>query len=211
MAVHRLRPVDGEDEPHSDDLGNDVDEELEVSHEQLIEALGTRIGGRDPKNGADHNDSTEDAGHRANSAAGIKDAQTIWKVAAANGEASVAGLENTLPSDELGKVLKAARASQSRETTFKNALADAQERGGGVEAVNDATRARILAWREEARTRVNKDNRRVLNDGQFSMVSQVVDRVLAEAKELGDKGRITSEPLRWLLHGGPRHGEVARG
>ena len=39
------------------------------------------------------------------------------------------------------------------------------------------------------------------------MVSQVVDRILAEAKELGETGRITSEPLRWLLHGGPCTGK----
>ena len=38
MAVHRLRPVDGEDEDHVDDQGNADDEELEVSHEQLFEA-----------------------------------------------------------------------------------------------------------------------------------------------------------------------------
>ncbi len=59
MAVHRLRPVDGEDEGRSDDLGDADDEELEVSHEQLIEALGARTGGRNQKNDADHNESNE--------------------------------------------------------------------------------------------------------------------------------------------------------
>ena len=90
MAVHRLRPVDGEDEPHSDDIGDEDDEELEVSHEQLVEALETRIGGREKKPDAGHNDSTEDAGHRANSAAGIANAQAIWKAENGNDQASTA-------------------------------------------------------------------------------------------------------------------------
>ena len=88
MAVHRLRPADGEDHAHSDDLGNEDDEELEVSHEQLIEALETRTGGRNHKNDADHTDSNEEAGHRVNSAAGIANAQTMWRAEAANEMAS---------------------------------------------------------------------------------------------------------------------------
>ena len=39
------------------------------------------------------------------------------------------------------------------------------------------------------------------------MVSQIVDRILAEADELAKTGRITSKPLRWLLHGGPGTGK----
>ena len=140
--------MDGEDEGHSNDLGNEDDAELEVSQEQVIEALGTRVGGRNQMNDADQNDSNEEAGHSANSAAGIANVQTIWRAEAANGEASVVGLENTLAPDEFERVLKAARASQRLETTFQNALAEAQRRCGGVEAVDDATHAQILAWRE---------------------------------------------------------------
>ena len=47
----------------------------------------------------------------------------------------------------------------------------------------------------------------MLNKGQFAMVKMVVDRILEEAKELGEKGCIKSEPMRWLLHGGPGTGK----
>ena len=39
------------------------------------------------------------------------------------------------------------------------------------------------------------------------MVKMVVQRILEEAKELGEKGCIKSEPMRWLLHGGPGTGK----
>ena len=54
-------------------------EELEVSHDQLFEALETRIGGKNVKNDGSHNESNEEAGHRANSKAGIENAMTIWR------------------------------------------------------------------------------------------------------------------------------------
>ena len=44
LWLHRLRPVDGNDELHSDDIGDEGDEELAVSREQPLEALDTRIG-----------------------------------------------------------------------------------------------------------------------------------------------------------------------
>ena len=139
MAVHRLRPVDGEDDHHSDDLGAEDDEELEVSHDQLLEALETRIGGRDKKKDGEHNDSNEEVGHRENSKEGIAKAHTTWKSELPADEVSTTGLESTLPREAIEKVLKAARASQRRETTFQNALDEAEKGIGGVKAISGAT------------------------------------------------------------------------
>ena len=44
LSVHRVRPTDDDDDQaHSDDIASD--EELEVSHNSLEDALETRIGG----------------------------------------------------------------------------------------------------------------------------------------------------------------------
>ena len=67
------------------------------------------------------------------------------------------GIENTLSPDELDKVLKAARASQKREITYLDGHDAAQRRCGVVEAVDDATRAQKLDWRENVRARVNNE------------------------------------------------------
>ena len=117
-------------------------------------------------------------------------------------------LESKLEREHLKRVLKAASVSQSRETSFKGLIAEAsKQKESDVTSCLGASAADILKWKEDVRTRVNEKNHRVLNDGQFAMASQIVDRVLAEAKELGETGSIKSEPMRWLLHGGPGTGK----
>ena len=64
-----------------------------------------------------------------------------------------------------------------------------------------------MQWLGEIKKKRKKDGRHVLNKGQFAMVKMVVERILEEAKELGEKGCIKSEPMRWLLHGGPGTGK----
>ena len=125
--MHRLRPTDGEDEDHSDDLGEAEDQELEVSHDQLITALETRIGGRDSKKDLEHNDSNEEAGHRANSKSGIEKARSIWKFDFCNKNANTKDLEHKITADELKKVWKAARNSQNRANGFQKLLVDPKE------------------------------------------------------------------------------------
>ena len=53
FSVHRVRPQDDDasEDGNSDDIVSD--EELQVSSEQLLDALATRIGGRERKQAAD--------------------------------------------------------------------------------------------------------------------------------------------------------------
>ena len=70
LSVHRVRPRnDDEDDANSDDVVSD--EDLELTAEDLEEALTSRIGGREKTKGEATDEAEDEGTHRANSAAGM--------------------------------------------------------------------------------------------------------------------------------------------
>ena len=78
----RHQSKDSDEEGHSSDVADDV--ELEVSHVDLKEALTTRVTGRRKKEEGEEDAgvSKDVASQHDNSAAGIEQAQSVWKATA---------------------------------------------------------------------------------------------------------------------------------
>ena len=199
LSVYRVRPQDeSDDEGHSSDMADD--EELEVSHIDLQEALLTKIGGRSRKDGEDKEEGK--ASHHENSVSGVNVAQGIWRVGADGKQ------EPTFVHPKaVDQVLQAAKTSQKRAKSLHGAMQDATSRDAGVRELTSATSEEVQTWLENIKEERNDEGRLLLNVEQYAMVQLVARRVMSELDADGDEEIEPGEPLRWLMHGGPGAGK----
>ena len=122
MCVYRVRPTDDdEDEAHSDDLASD--EELEVSHVELTDALDTRVGGHRRLGGEDEVDFPARAGtHQENSKSGMEKAGAIWAVDLDDASAKSVSAPKFVDVEKLDEVLQEAKKSQRKESSLIGTL-----------------------------------------------------------------------------------------
>lgn len=147
------------------------DEELEVTHEALTDALETRIGGRDVHSDDAEKDEEAVHSHRVNSSTGMQLAGEIWH----HGGAQQHRKFDAQPGDEEKhkKVLEAARASQRREKSWTEVLHNAQERPGEICKLTTATPADVEGWLAKVHTATDAQGRALLNQKQYEMVARV--------------------------------------
>ena len=211
LTVHRVRPSgdDSDDAPSDDQVS---DEELEVSHARLNEALETRVGGRGPETreddgGAGDPENAKEGSHRENSTSGMALAKDVW----ANnddGAPSRAQEPNFVTIEALDDVLAEARKSQRRERSLTANLKEAEERTASVRAITSATPEDVLKWLAELKRRRQTNGRLVCNAKQYDTVEKVANRVISELRtEASGCAAEFGEPLRWLAHGGPGTGK----
>ena len=103
--------------------------------------------------------------------------------------------------NDLQEILKAARASQSRERSFKRALEESPHDGSVTERRAESV-ADVDTWLAALPHRKNEKGRALLNAEQLEAVHVVATRV---KEQIPDPS--AGEPLRWLLHGGPGTGK----
>ncbi len=213
IAVHRVRPTGDEDAglDNSDDLM--TDEELEVTADMLPDVLGTRQRGTSGDNGMDGVD-MDSAGGGVNSAMSF--GADVWQVPAGT---AVPGQHTSYEMDEshVKEVLAAAVQSRKKESSFAAlSMTPAHERAAAVTSRRQATAEDVADWLRALRGRVREDGSAWVNEKQFECVRRVAERVQQELRLQGHvrkRGRsaddedLSSEPLRWILHGGPGTGK----
>ena len=172
LCVNRMRSRDKDDDAdcRSDDLISD--EELELSMEELAEALETRIGGKQPgqKNDIDDNEDPEELTHFENSRSAIDLAQAVW-AAELTGEDKEAHRFPKLPKCT-ETVFKAARDSQRMDPWSCKFEAETRKPSLGVRVL--AKTAEADAWLAKVKQEVNAE--------QFDVINKIVDRVMLEER-----------------------------
>ena len=118
LSVYRVRPTeDDEDEAHSDDLASD--EELEVSHASLADALDSRIGGHRRVGDEDeHVDPAQACTHQENSKSGMERARAIWAANLDDASAKSMTEPKFVVVDKLDEVIKERRDIMRSGTRF---------------------------------------------------------------------------------------------
>ena len=203
MSVHRVRPEEDPDSdvPNSDDMLSD--EELELDHDSLPEALETKVGGR-KKGDADEGaaEGGEGVSHYQNSKAAIDLASEVWQ-----GSSSLP-LEppSFVAPEDVGEAIAAARKSQKQAKPMSKLLG-AADREASLRSLTSASCEDVDKWLADLKVRVNAEGRRVCNVKQYEAVALVAERVKQELKAAADPKEDFGEPLRWLFHGGPGTGK----
>ena len=114
MCTGYAQHDDDDDAAHSDDLASD--EELEVSHATLADALETRVGGHRRIGDEDEGHDPEQTGtHQENSKSGMERARAIWAADLDDASATSLSEPQFVAVDKLDDVLPAAKASQRKE------------------------------------------------------------------------------------------------
>ena len=203
LSVHRVRPQNDDlDDAHSSDMASD--EELEVSHEHLKEALETRVGGKARTAAEETSDLKVEgqASHHVNSSSRIDIAQAVW---GSSGQGT--NLPCFVPVTKLDEVLDAARKSQRREKSLHGLMHDATEREARLQELHTADSQAVQEWLVKVQRETDDQGKLLLNKEQFAFVKMVAERVMRELDCEGDDNLDAGEPLRWLLHGGPGTGK----
>ena len=170
LSVHRVRPQDDEESSggNSDDIA--ADEDLTVSNEGLATALKTRVGGRED------DDKAGDAyTHRENSTSAMQLGEDIWG-APDEAATSTQPLPDVTTPKNLNDILKAARASQSREKSFKRVLEE-EPRDASLAERKAESVAAVNAWLDALKIRKDENGRAVANAEQLHAVQVVATRV----------------------------------
>ena len=121
LSVHRVRPPDeASEDGNIDDIVSDA--ELQLSPEELSDALATRIGGRERKGDAEDKEACQGGpSHYNNSRSAMELAQGVWHMA--NSAAGRNAPQFVAPAD-LETILAGASASQRRERSIAHVLKD---------------------------------------------------------------------------------------
>ena len=132
------------------------DAELEVSHEDLKEALETKVGGKARTEGEQMADEEEDrmASHHLNSSTGIGLAQGVW----GTGEGGTT-IPSFVPIDSFDEVLKAARQSQRREQSWNGLMQDATQRDAQVVELKGASSEDVRQRLKQVRKETNSEGK----------------------------------------------------
>ena len=198
LCVNRMRSRDRDDDVdcRSDDIISD--EELELSKEELTEALETRIGGKQPgqkTRDIDNHMEPEELSHFENSSSAIGLAQAVWGAELTGGDQKAPRFPK-LPKC-LTTVFKAARDSQRMDPWSGKFQAETRKASLEVRALPKMAEAD--AWLAKVKAEVNGE--------QFDVINQVVQRVLVEEREKMHPREHTSDPLLHLMHGRPGVGK----
>ena len=199
LSVHRVRPRDDdEDDGNSDDIISD--EELELSHEHLKDALTTRIGGRET-NRADACLQS----HFLNSESAMELGADIWTGCDTSSPSSSKEPKFRLPAEDLDQILSAARSSQRKEKSFSSRTSN-EERDPALSQLTCAKPIDVERWLDKLKC-ASIDGRLRANAEQFAAVKIVALRVIEELRSAADGTIDPGEPLRWCVHGGPGTGK----
>jgi len=204
ISIHRLRPgaIDEDGLGNPDDMVQD--EEVHVTRDMLDQVLETRIGGKSRQ----EDEKEVGDGHFVNSSDAISLGRDIWaKTCEPTGPAS----RPTFSFDE-GQVkqsLQSARSSRSKENKFATSATAAArtEREALLSQRPQATQEDVQEWLAALAQRQRDDGRPFVNAKQFEAVAKVAEKVVAELPNRQGSAPQASDPLRWVVHGGPGTGK----
>ena len=205
ISIHRLRPGNNDEDAmaNSDDMVED--EEVCVTKDMLDNVLETRIGGKATKN----NDlDVMGDGHHMNSSEAVELGRDIWSK-----EGCTSG-DTTQPiyrfdEAEVKKSLQNAKTSRNKENKFvAHFSAETRtEREAVLSNRKQATKEDVKEWLEALQNRRRGDGRMFVNADQFAAVANVAQQVRRELPGRDGCTPLPSEPLRWVVHGGPGTGK----
>lgn len=182
-----------------------VFQDLELEDNTLETALFSKLGGRNKKRKLNDPDTeVDDTGHQAMSASAMSHAENIWHLEAASDTPTPRyGLEmGTAQMKELWKGLNAEpeNANPHQRNSFT--------RTATMQPLRTPTEDNVRAWFRKLQTRLGPDGRPWANASQLEIVHKVCDRICTEIREESQgPNEATSQPLLWLLHGGPGTGK----
>ena len=155
--MHRMRPRDDDEEDcNSQDVVSD--EELEISTTTLIDALTTRIGGKEAEGPAN---AIAGPTHFQNSTAAIERNQDIWSSTLENKEAQIPSCVEPQAIDALMMVAKLSQRKE-KEQQYSNTSRE-EERNPMLQKCKTATTTSVEQWPAKKRTERNSGNRLMLN------------------------------------------------
>ena len=204
-SIHRLRPRDDEEDglANSDDLVED--EDVYVTRETLDDVLETRIGGKSRV--SDDPDVTCD-GHHMNSSEAVDLGRDIWQLSSEPAGATTQP-RFSFAENKVQEALKAATESRKGEQKF--AQQGTSHSRADQEAVlaerPQATKEDVQEWLHALKNRTRSDGRLYVNAKQFEAVAKVAHRVCEELPNRIGEPPTDSDPLRWVVHGGPGTGK----
>ena len=206
ISIHRFRPDDdGEDGlANPDDLVED--EDVCVTRDMLDEVLDTRIAGKTRAN--DDLDVLGD-GHHMNSSEAVELGRDICTLSAADdGSATRPVFDFKEP--DVKRSMQSAKQSRSKEQKFgehtKVESRDARE--AALSHRQQATREDVAEWLQALKVRTREDGRRLyVNAAQYEAVAKVAKKVQEELPNRVGAAPAPSDPLRWVVHGGPGTGK----
>ena len=206
ISIYRLRPGDDEDDgiANPDDLVED--EEVVVTKDMLGDGLNTRIGGKASR--GDIEDLLGD-GHHMNSSEAIELGRNIWPIDKIFTE-SVQQTKYTFDEKKVEASLKAAASSKSKEEKFANKT-HAQTREAREATIANrvqATQDDVQEWLDMLQQRTRTDGRLFVNADQFKAIAVVAKQVIKELPSREGVLRADTDPLRWVVHGGPGTGKT---
>lgn len=171
----------------------------------MEQALVSKLGGRNKKRKTENpDDVVNDTGHHTMSASAMSQAESIWTLeAGSDARTPRYGLE--LGKTELKTLWKELRHNMS---DCSNHSISPRPRLAAISSLSPASENDIRKWFQQLRHRIGSDGRPSANDSQLDFVEKVCDRLCVEIQEESrSASEATSEPLLWLLHGGPGTGK----
>jgi len=205
ISIHRLRPGDESEDavPNPDDLV--LDERVYVTKDMLKDVLDTRIGG---KTKMQSELEVLGDGHHMNSSAAVELGRDIWCNTFQSDGATQPNF--SLERDEVKASLKAAQRSRSNEDKFasKCNAQSREEREALLSQRKQATQEDVSEWLEALNERRREDGSLFVNKEQFNAIAKVARKVIAELPNRKGLVPPVSDPLRWVVHGGPGTGKT---
>ncbi len=206
ISIHRLRPGEQDEDGMANPDDMVEDEEVYVSIDMLEEVLETRIGGKTRQ--SDDLDIMGD-GHHMNSSEAVGLGRDIWSK---TGAASASTTQPTYSFDEekVQLSLQSAKSSRSKENKFaaRTGAQTRTEREAALSQRKQATKEDVQEWLDALRSRTRSDGRLFVNTKQFEAVAKVSQKVMEELPNRKGCAPAASEPLRWVVHGGPGTGKT---
>ncbi len=206
ISIHRLRPGDHDEDAMGNPDDMVEDEDVVVTKDMLEEVLETRIGGKSKQ--VDEVELLGD-GHHMNSTEAIGLGRDIWsQLHGVSGQVSQPSF--AFDEKKVQESLQCAKSSRSKETKFAGRSSDTTraEREAAVSNRPQATREDVEEWLRALKVRPGADGRLFVNAKQFEAVAQVATKVMEELPNRRSRAPQASEPLRWVVHGGPGTGKT---
>jgi len=198
FAVTRARPEEDAGE-HSDN--NFSDEELDVGAHNFKDILKTRMGTgmeRKPAEGENDNASPDDRVPSSTKEA-FSSAHSMWHIPE-DSAASTRPRGSDISEENLAKAFSAAASSQRKE--FSGPPADGKTREPSLRATGGFTAKDVWMWYEKKKRQRTDTGELAVKAAQLEMLRIICQRVCDELQETPP-----SDPLLWLMHGGPGTGK----
>ena len=179
------------------------DEKAQVTRDCLEEVLNTRIGGVQKQKDSLNND-----GHFMNSTAAVNLGDEIWgKIEKKEGSVSHKSFD--ISEESVKEALAEAVSSRRKESSFSSQGSSVQQeqRKALVSKRPQATKEDVQEWLDELSQREMEDGRPYVNAEQYHAVSRIAEKVQTELPNRRGRRCQLTEPLRWVIHGGPGTGK----